>query len=343
MRVAACTSDGSLRIEHRAVPHPGAGELLLELRCCGLCGTDLHKINNRLVSDGAVLGHELVGVVAAQGQGTDRFPIGRRVVVPHHVACGTCPLCRRGTETRCITFQENLLEPGGFSEFVLVRSRAVERALWLVPDDIDDSAATFLEPAACVLRGAEKAGLPESDGCAVVLGAGSMGLLHLLVLKAFLPELRVVVSDPLSDRRALAESLGAAAVCLPADLRDVVSVQSTGLNADAVFDTVGGSQALREGLAVVRQGGTVVLFAHAAEGEPAGFELNPFFKGERRVVSTYSSGLGEQRRIAQRLFDGCLDPRSLVSHRLPLTRIADGVAMARERAALKVLMEPDGS
>jgi L-iditol 2-dehydrogenase len=341
MRVAAIAADGGLRIEERAVPRPAHGELLLELRCCGLCGTDLHKINNRLAAPGTVLGHELVGTVVEVGDGLERFRHGDRVVVPHHVACGECALCLRGTETRCDVFQENLFEPGGFSEYLVVRSRAVERAARLVPEGIEDDAASFLEPAACVLRGVDKAEFPSVDGCAVVLGAGSMGLLHLQVLRAFCPHIDVVVSDPLPERRDLAQSLGAAASCDPERLGEVALDASMGVGVDAVFDTVGGSGPLEEAVAATRLGGTVVLFAHAAEGEPAGFELNPFFKGERRLVATYSGSLDEQQRIADCLFDGRLDPLPLVSHRLPLSRISDGVAMARERTALKIMLEPD--
>jgi L-iditol 2-dehydrogenase len=223
----------------------------------------------------------------------------------------------------------------------VVRSRAVQRAAWLVPDGIEDDAASFLEPAACVLRGVDKAELPSVDGCAAVLGAGGMGLLHLLVLRAFSPHIEVVVSDPLSERRDLARSLGAAASCDAVQLGETALDVSEGVGVDAVFDTVGGSGPLREAVAVTRPGGTVVLFAHAAEGEPAGFELNPFFKGERRLVATYSGSLDEQRRVADRLFDGRLDPRPLVSHRLPLSKISEGVAMARERTALKIILEPD--
>jgi L-iditol 2-dehydrogenase len=340
-RIAVCDSDGGLRGDERALPGPGPGELILRLRCCGLCGTDLFKITNRLTADGTVLGHELVGDVVAVGAGEVGVELGQRVVVTHHVACGRCELCRRGAETKCDAFQENLLEPGGFSEYLLVRRRAVERAMWAVPDGLADATATFLEPAACVLRGIDRAELAAPDGCAVVIGAGSMGLLHLLVLRAFHPELRVVVSDPIEARRELAVSLGAAVACAPDGLADAAAEQSSGLGADAVFDTVGGSGPLVDALRATRLGGTVVLFAHAAEAETAGFELNPFFKGERRVLGTYSGSVGEQRRIAEKLFEGVVDPTPLVSHRLPLSRFDEAVSLAVERRALKIMLEPD--
>lgn len=343
MTVAACTGDGSVRIETRPRPAPGPGEMLLRLRVAGLCGTDLFKLRHAAVPSGTVLGHEVVGSVAALGEGVTGFALGDRVVVPHHVACGECDFCRRGSEPSCPAFRENLLAPGGFSEWVLVRERAVRLAVFGLPPSLKDEAAVFLEPAACVLRGIRQARLPEialtgpSPGCVAILGGGSMGLLHLLVLKAVHPGLRVVVSDPLEERRELARTLGADAAVTPEDL------DSGGHGADAVFDTVGGAGPLETALTLSRPGGAVVLFAHAdAEGgEKAAFDLNAFFKSERRLVATYSSALAEQREVYRLLVSGRLDPSPLVSHRLPLSRFAAAVELARERRAMKVLLVPD--
>jgi L-iditol 2-dehydrogenase len=342
MQVAVCGEGGSLRITDSEVPRPARGELLLRLRWCGLCGTDLFKLTNRLPTPGTVLGHEIVGEVVELGEGVAAFDIGDRVVSPHHVACGVCRLCRRGAATKCTSFLENLLEPGGFSEFVLVRARAVRSATWAVPEHICDAAASFLEPAACVLRGIDRAELTDEPGTVVVMGAGSMGLLHLLVLKALMPKWEVIVCDPLPERQELARSFGAFACgSEPDEIATNVDRLTERLGADAVFDTVGGSGPLRSGIGVLRPGGTAVLFAHGAEAELAGFELNPFFKGEQRVVGTYSGGLDEQRRVADLIFSGRLDASPLVTHFMPLSRIDEAVKLTRERKALKVLLGPE--
>jgi L-iditol 2-dehydrogenase len=352
MTVAACAEAGTVRIESRPRPAPGAGEMLLRLRCAGLCGTDLFKLSHRTAAAGAVLGHEVVGTVAALGEGVRGFALGDRVAVPHHVACGECALCRRGSEPLCPAFRENLLVPGGFSEWVLVRERAVRAAAFGLPPQLSDEAAVFLEPAACVLRGVRQARLDEAGTAAgsaarsaAIMGGGSMGLLHLLVLKAVHPDLRILLSDPLEERRALALRLGADAAEAPgAAALEAVAALSGGLGADAVFDTVGGAALLESALALSRPGGAVVLFAHAeAEfGDHAGFDLNAFFKGERRLLGTYSSSLADQREAFRLLVSRRLDPSPLVTHRLPLSRLQDAIDLARERRALKVLLVPDG-
>lgn len=296
---------------------------MLRLRYAGLCGTDLFKLQYRTVPEGTVLGHEVVGTVEAVGEGVLGFVPSDRVAVAHHVACGACDLCRRGSEPLCPAFRENLLVPGGFSERILVRAPAVRHAMFGLPPHVPDETAVFLEPAACVLRGIRKVPPPSS---AVILGGGSMGLLHLLVLRAVVPGVRVAVLDPVEKRARYAHELGA-----------VEEVEDP----DVVFDTAGGAEALRTALDLVRPGGTVVLFAHAAAGEQAGFDLNSFFKAEKRLIATYSSSLAELREIHRLMTGRRLDPSPLVTHRLPLSRFDEAVALARDRQALKVLLTPE--
>jgi L-iditol 2-dehydrogenase len=339
-RVIACRGGDRTAIEEQFLAAPSGGELLLKVRVVGLCGTDLFKLESGTLEPGTVLGHELVGEVVAVGDDVASFRLGDRVAVPHHVACGACALCARGAETMCEAFKENLLQPGGFAEHVLVKARAATHAARTLPAALPDEVAVFMEPAACVLRGVRHAGV-EPRGVAVVQGGGAMGLLHLLVLAAVHPELRVLVVDPLVERRRLAAALGAMAVAGPGDeARESLMALSDGLGADAVFDTVGGAATLDSALALSRHGGTVVLFAHAADGERAAFNLNDLFKHERRILGSYSGGLEDQSRIFDMMLDGRLDPSPLVSHRMALEDFASGVALARRREALKILFTP---
>lgn len=327
-------------MEERPLDRPGVGELVLKVRVVGLCGTDLFKLDSGTAPAGSVLGHELVGEVVAAGAGVTEFGPGDRIAVPHHVACGTCLLCRRGADTMCETFRENLLAPGGFAEHVLVRARATARAARKLPNGLSDEVAVFMEPAACVLRGVRRAGI-DAGANVVVQGGGGMGLLHLLVLKAVYPRVRILVIDPVEARRRFAAELGAEAAAAPGeDAAQRLAQLSGGYGADAVFDTVGGSALLASALALIRRGGTVVLFAHAPAAETAGFELNDVFKHEQRVLGSYSGGLDEQARVFRLMVDGVLDPSALVSHRLPLEDFATGIDIARRREALKILFTP---
>ena len=214
--VITCLGGEDTAMEARAIPTPRAGELLLKLRCVGFCGTDLFKLTTDSVKPGMVLGHEIVGEIAVLGEGVNQFALGDRIAVPHHVPCGSCRLCLNANETMCEIFRENLMEPGGFADYVLIRDRATAQAAHKLPDSVSDEAAVFMEPAACVLRGVNRSGLGP-EGTAAVMGGGSMGLLHLLVIKAVYPYAKVLLIDPVADRSTLANELGADETAAPGD------------------------------------------------------------------------------------------------------------------------------
>ncbi|HVT04516.1 MAG TPA: zinc-binding dehydrogenase [Thermoanaerobaculia bacterium] len=230
----------------------------------------------------------------------------------------------------------------------MIKPRAAALAARRIPEHLSDEAAMFLEPAACVLRGINRSSVREYTShfpvVALILGAGSMGLLHLLVLKALNPAFRVIVSDPIEERRKLARTLGADVVAEPgAATKDAARQLSSGYGADVAFDTVGGAALLSAALESTREGGTAVLFAHAAAGHRAAFEINSFFKHERKLLGTYSGSMKEQDETFTLLESGLLDPRRLISHRLRLEDFTRGVELVRMQKALKVVFTMEGS
>jgi len=168
-----------------------------------------------------------------------------------------------------------------------------------------------------------------------------MGLLHLLVLRAVFPGVAVTVVDPVPERLATAEKLGASQTIGPgAQALEAVLASTNGIGADAVFDTVGGSDTLEDGLNLTRRGGSVVLFAHAPEEAQAKCSLNLVFKFERRILGTYSAALKEQAEIFELISSGDLNPSPLVTHKLPLDDFELGVSLVRKHHALKILFTP---
>ena len=337
MKVVRTASAGGLELAETPAPGIGDGEALVELICCGLCGTDLFKLADAGRAPGEVLGHEVVGRVIESR--ADRLEPGDRVAAPHHAPCGDCRLCRSGAETMCHRFAENLLDPGGFSERIRLRARAVECTARKIPAGLADEAAAFVEPAACVLRGVDRAGLNGDAPEVAVVGAGSMGLLHLLVLRASFPGARVLVAEPDAARRSTASRLGADEAVHPDDLAAAAADRQSG-GADAAFDTAGGQAAFDLALRATRPGGRIVLFAHAPRDARVTFDINAVFRSERQVVGAYSGSPAEQVRVLDMMIRGDLDPTPLVTHRLPLARAAEAVDLCRRREALKVLLHP---
>ncbi|HEX4048055.1 MAG TPA: alcohol dehydrogenase catalytic domain-containing protein, partial [Elusimicrobiota bacterium] len=168
---ALLARDGAAVLEEVPVPEIGDGEFLLALEACGLCGTDVMKLDTRAAH--AVLGHELVGRVAKAASGSP-FREGERVVVSHHVPCRDCHWCRKGQESMCRQFKATNIEPGGFAEFVRIPALHARHTSFRVHEDLDPIAASQMEPLACVLRNVKRLGAEKGDVVGVV-GLGAIG------------------------------------------------------------------------------------------------------------------------------------------------------------------------
>lgn len=332
MRAAVHTAPGVIRLEDRPTPVIGPGELLLRVRGCGLCGSDLAKLRAPARSP-AVLGHEVVGEVVRAGAGVDGFRPGDRVVVAHHVPCFTCHYCQRGSPSMCRTFKASNLDPGGFAEFVRVPPANVRHAAFRVPEGVPDVAASFTEPLACCLRTIRRAHLGPGD-TAVVVGLGAMG--SLLVQLAGRAGARVVGVDVVRDRRDLAETLGATLAAPPEEVPAALAGLTDGRGADCVVLTAGGAEAVSAALAWVRDGGAVHLFV--GDGE-ATLPVGDVYRRELTLTATYSSSPADLAEAFGLICAGTVRVGELVSHRLPLDRLAEAVRLMERREALKVYVE----
>ena len=335
MRAVIFHRHDDVRVEDVLVPDIGAGEVLLRVAGCGLCGSDILKLAEG-TRPPVALGHELTGTVAESQ--TERFAPGQRVVVAHHVPCGACAFCLRGSPTMCAQFKASNLDPCGLAEYVRVSAAHAAHTAFALPDDLSDEAASFTEPLACCLRALDRAAL-ATVADAVLVGLGAMGLLMLQALRARRPEARAWGVDPVAARRALAVELGAAdAFASDADLPERVRAATVGRGADLVILTVGVRAALATAQALVRDGGEIVVFA-AQPGEPVAFDLWDAYHRELRLTASYSSTPTDLGAALGLLAAGDVRPEPLVSHRLPLASFHEGVALVRAHQALKVYFD----
>jgi L-iditol 2-dehydrogenase len=334
----AAIYEGAGRIVAGEWPRPtvGAGELLLRVRGCGLCGSDIAKIVAPDTRAPLVLGHEVVGDVVEVGPGATGFAAGDRVVAAHHVPCGECHYCRRHSESMCRAFKASNLDPGGFAEYVRVPPANVRHATFRLPAHLTDEEASFVEPLACCARGVERAGVLPGD-TAVVVGLGSIGCLFVQLLRR--AGATVVGCDPLAARAELATTLGAE-TSGPANVAAAAArTLSEGRGADHVVITGGGADVLPWAASVVREGGTLQFFA-GGPGDSLPLPLSALYHRELTITSTYSSSPATLARAFWLLAAGKVEVDRLVTHRLPLEQLAEGVELMRHRAALKVYVTP---
>lgn len=333
-------------IENRSIPSISDSELLVQVHGCGLCGSDLLKIVQQTPPP-VVLGHELTGTIVERGMAVINFEPGQHVIVAHHVPCGECHYCRRGNYSMCAAFKASNIDPCGFAEYIRVPAQHVQQTTLLLPDTLSPEEGSFTEPLACCVRAVRRTPLHEGD-TVVVMGLGSIGLLMLQAIKAMGLaagfNLRVYGVDLLPERLQLARRLGAdEAFLAPSDeqgLRAMLAPYTEGRGADAIIITAPGTRPFMQALASACKGGTINIFAAHANDVP--ISLETIYKQELTIISSYSSSPEDLCIARDLLANRKVRADGIISHRLPLERFHEGVALMRERAALKVYFQIAG-
>jgi L-iditol 2-dehydrogenase len=347
MHAAVYRGKGRIVVETVPVPEIGPGEVLLRVAACGICGTDIKKIQHGFIQPPQILGHEIAGTVVEVGSGVSRWRPGDRAISFHHVPCGSCFYCERNLHSQCPTYKKVGVTAGfdpnggGFAEFVRIMPWIAERGMVAIPPDVSFEEATFVEPVNTCLKAIEKARVAAGE-TAVVIGQGPIGLL--LMLLARNAGATVVTSDPLAARRERSLHCGAAASCDPAagTLLDAVRAQTQGRGADVVLLAVPHPQLVHEALTLARPGGRVLLFAQNDPLMKIEFPAAAVGVEEKEILGSYSASVDLQEQSARLVFERRLPLRDLISHRFPLEQMEHALALAARPAgnSLKVVILP---
>ncbi len=337
--------EGLVRVEEVPVPEIGEGEVLFRVAACGICGTDIKKIQHGFIQPPQILGHELSGTVVKTGPGVTRFKPGDRVVAFHHIPCGECFYCERKLFSQCAVYKKTGLTAGfdpnggGFGQYVRAMPRIVERGMIPLPPGVSFEDATFVEPVNTCLKAVHKARVAPGE-TVLVVGQGPIGML--LAILARLEGATVYTSDPLAGRRAASARFGAAESFNPrtVNLTEEIRARTSGRGADAVLLAVPNPASVVEALAIARPGGRVLLFAHNDPVLRLEFPAAAIGVEEREILGSYSASLDEQEKSAALIFDGRLPLGEMISDRFPLERIGDALHLAAHPGenTLKVLV-----
>ena len=269
----------------------GRNGAIVRVLGCGLCGSDIVKFREKIVHNGAVLGHEIVAVIEDIDSETN-FKKGDKIVTSHHIPCGECVYCKHGNVSMCEHFKSTNIFPGGFSERVYVSEEHLKNVAHIVPDDMTDEEISFYEPLGCCVRAIKRCGLIEGDKVLVV-GLGSIGLLMGEGIKAM--GYKVYGCDLIEDRIALGNKLGIESYnSLNLEEFDKILQEKSGGKdgggknggIDAVFMTSGADKALDVALKVVRKGGKILVFSSTPKN--AGYPNNEIYYKELTVLGSYS-------------------------------------------------------
>ncbi len=320
------------------VPEVGPGDILVEMKACGLCGTDLEKMKGEYTASAPVLGHEAVGVVSAVGSEVSAFKAGDRVFPHHHVPCGDCYYCRHGDLAMCADYRRSNLDPGGFSEFFRVPRWNVEKGgVVKMPARMGFELGSLIEPVACCIRAIDRCGVKRRDSV-LVAGAGPVGVSHSILLKSIGAD--VMVSDVTDARLRFVDSLGSGA---PLDAKspayvDEVRKRTAGRGADIGIVASGSPRAIVQTLKAVRKGGKVCLFGIPVRGSTLDYDLSEVYNSDISLVPSYGATEAETPRAIEALMDDERSFSAMITHRFPLEGFTDAVKTATSGDSMKVLI-----
>ncbi|MBI1899316.1 MAG: alcohol dehydrogenase catalytic domain-containing protein [Acidobacteria bacterium] len=347
MRAAVYTGNRTVEVREVPVPEPGPGEILVRVGACGICHTDLKKIEHDLLPPPRIYGHETAGTVARTGESVNRFAPGDRVVAFHHIPCLACFYCERGLYAQCPVYKKVGItagfEPagGGFAQYVRVMDWIVRRGVEKIPEGVSFERASFVEPVNTCLKAVVQAG-PQPEDVVVVLGQGPIGLMFTMLIAR--TGARVVTTDALPNRIALSRRLGAAHALNARDgrLLSLVGDLTGGRGADLVFVAASIPGLVDQGVRCSRPGAKIVLFSQTSEKERMEVSGAAICVGERTLWGSYSASVDLQQESADLVFSGALAVEELISHRVPLDGIRSGfnLALHPDEGSLKIIVQP---
>lgn len=317
MQAAVYLGNSRIAVQSIETPSIGPGEMLVRVETCGICHTDLKKIQHDLLLPPRIYGHEISGVVAAVGADVKKYSPGDRVIVFHHVPCGHCFYCSRRLYAQCPVYKRVGVtagyEPagGGFSQYVRVMDWIVQRGVETIPDGVSFDQACWVEPVNTCFKGVQLLGLRRGDVVAV-LGQGPIGLIFTMLVKRI--GANVVSTDTIEFRRELSQRFGALA-CDPNEpaVEKALRAATAGRGADAVILATGAAGLVEQALRISRPGAKILLFAQTSASERIEISGADICVGERILLGSYSADIDLQKESASLVFGGQLPLEQLIS------------------------------
>jgi L-iditol 2-dehydrogenase len=347
MHAAVYRGASVVSVEEVPTPKIGPGEILVRVEACGICNTDLKKIEYNLLDPPRIYGHETAGVVVAVGSGVGKLRLGDRVVAFHHIPCLECFYCRRKVYAQCPVYKKVGItagfEPagGGFAQYVRVMDWIVERGVERIPDGVSFERATLVEPLNTCLKAVVQCD-PQPGEFVLIMGQGPIGLMFTMLARR--TGGRIAVTDTIASRLELALRCGAELAWNPGavDVAAEVRRLTEGRGADLVIVAASAPGIVDQAFACSRPGSRILLFAQTAVTERIEASGADVCVGERTLFGCYSASVDLQKESANLVFGGELPVEELISHRLPLVKIRSGIDLALHPGpkSLKIIVLP---
>ena len=351
MRAAVYMGNSTISVDPVPVPQIGPGEILVRVEACGICHTDLKKIEYDLLPAPRVFGHETAGVVAAVGEGVANYVPGDAVIAFHHIPCRNCFYCEHKLFAQCAGYKRvgitaGFGEPagGGFAQYIRIMDWIVRGGVEKIPAGVPFDRASFVEPLNTCLKGVVQVD-PQPRETVAILGQGPIGLMFTMLVKR--AGARVFATDMFAARRELSQRFGAEESFDPRDVafENAVRKSTAGRGADLVIVAASAPGIVEQAMRISRPGSRILLFAQTSHQERVEVSGADICVGERTLCGAYSASVDLQKESADLVFSGELPVDELISHRVPLEHIRSGIELALHpgEQSLKIVVLPQRS
>ncbi len=341
MKAVFVSGRDSVSVDNVEAPQlTSEGDVIVKMRACGLCGSDLEKVYGEYGMSSGRLGHEPAGEVISVGSQIKAFTAGDRVFVHHHVACYACHYCLHGDHTMCPSYQSSNIKPCGLAEQFLVPEWNVSRGgLIKLPENISFDAAALVEPLACCIRALRKSNFGKGDDVAV-FGAGPAGLMHALLAQCYGAG-RIFVIDINDFRLKFAERYGVSVFNSHSGnaVAEEIKRETGGRGVDICVVATGNTKALLQSFDLTRRGGKISLFGVPPKRSQMSYDMSRLYSDEHSIIPSYAASEIETNQAIELVAEGRVDIGSLITHRFDIGDAADAVRCAHEaKDAMKVLV-----
>ena len=335
------TGIGNMELLDAPIPEPGTGDVCIEVKAAGICGSDLHIYDGSInipIRPPVIIGHEFAGTIHALGEGVGDWRVGDRITSETSITiCGKCPYCRTGFYNLCPdrTFLGYSAD-GAFAEFTIVPPRLLHR----LPENISFQEGALTEPLACCVHGVMELTEIVAGDLVIIFGPGAIGLLSMLLAKAAGGIVLVAGISKDADRLLLAEEMGAdyTVDIETEDLTDIVNKLSDSIGADVVIECSGAGAAAAAGLELVRKRGQytqVGLF-----GKPITVDFEKIAYKEIKVTGSFSQKWTAWEKSLNLLGKGIIDLKPLISDIFPISDWKTAFEKFESGEGLKIILDP---
>jgi len=341
MKAAVVKSNSNIEIKNIEKPPIGPGDMLVKMRACGICGSDVEKVFGKYGQPSMRLGHEPAGIITQVGSEISNFSVGDRVFTHHHVACYSddCHECSHGNETMCKRYYESNLEPCGLAdEYVVPEWNVKHGGVLNIPDSMSFEEAAMIEPLACCIRAWNKFKHHKNDSVAI-LGIGPTGIMHALLAKIYGFE-KIFCLDLNEFRLDFAKKFEATAINSGnTNALEQIKSETANQGVDVVIVATSSLNALKDAVNFVRKGGTIVMFGVPSKGTKFELDMSEVYSKGITIVNSYAASDFDTKEAVEKISNKQINVSQLITHKYNLQECQQAFVHAKSGDnAMKIII-----